>query len=61
MRYAGKQFVAVAAVLLLMVQYASAQNTDTLRVDKRAVEAQQEEKGNSAMAEQLKKWLEQNQ
>ena len=44
MRYAGKQFVAVAAVLLLMVQYASAQNTDTLRVDKRAVEAQQEEK-----------------
>lgn len=44
MRYAGKQFVAIAAVLLLMVQYASAQNTDTLRVDKRAVEAQQEEK-----------------
>lgn len=42
MRYAGKQLVAVAAALLLMVGYAPAQNRDTLRVDKKAVEAEQE-------------------
>ena len=41
MRYAGKQLVAVVAALLLMAGYASAQNRDTLKVDNKAVEAEQ--------------------
>ena len=41
MRYAGKQIVAVAAALLLMAGFASAQTQDTVRVDKTDREAEQ--------------------
>lgn len=39
MRYAGKLIVAVAAALLLAAGYATAQNRDTLQMDKKALEA----------------------
>ncbi len=52
MRYAGKQIVAVAAALLLMVGFASAQTQDTVRVDKTDREAEQSLKEQNADKQQ---------
>ena len=52
MRYAGKQIVAVAAALLLMAGFASAQTQDTVRVDKTDREAEQSLKEQNADKQQ---------
>lgn len=52
MRYAGKQIVAVAAVLLLMAGFASAQTQDTVRVDKTDRKAEQSLKEQNADKQQ---------
>ena len=52
MRYAGKQIVAVAATLLLMAGFASAQTQDTVRVDKTDREAEQSLKEQNADKQQ---------
>ena len=52
MRYAGKQIVAVAAALLLMADFASAQTQDTVRVDKTDREAEQSLKEQNADKQQ---------
>ncbi len=45
MRYAGKPFVAVVAALVLMAELATAQTTDTLRVEKAAAENEAAQQG----------------
>lgn len=52
MRYAGKQIVAVAAALLLMSGFASAQTQDTVRVDKTDRKAEQSLKEQNADKQQ---------
>lgn len=52
MRYAGKQIVAVAAALLLMAGFASAQTQDTVRVDKTDRKAEQSLKEQNADKQQ---------
>ena len=52
MRYTGKQIVAVAAALLLMAGFASAQTQDTVRVDKTDREAEQSLKEQNADKQQ---------
>lgn len=52
MRYAGKQIVAVAAALLLMAGFASAQTQDTVRVNKTDREAEQSLKEQNADKQQ---------
>ena len=52
MRYAGKQIDAVAAALLLMAGFASAQTQDTVRVDKTDREAEQSLKEQNADKQQ---------